>query len=108
MSDCICLSFRSKIGVNSNKRCKNKRLNGSLFCGKHKNSKKIYEIEEHFKETNSSIQPIREFSIIDLDSYIDNPKIINNLKIHNLKANLNLLNLNKKGKKNELIERLKN
>ena len=115
MSDSICLSIRSKSGPNSTKRCKNKKINGSLFCGKHKNSKKIFEnvfVGENLIKTNDinsipAIQPTREITIIELNSYKENPSILKTLKIHNLKVNLKLLNLNRNGKKNELVERLK-
>ena len=102
MNDSICLSRMSKKGIGYFKRCHHKKKYSTSFCGVHKNSKNIYQ------EQNDSItvQPVRELSIINLDLYKNNPNIIINLNLYNLKENIKFYNLNKKGRKVELIETL--
>ena len=108
------LSKKSKKGDNSFKRCTSKRLPNNLFCGKHKNCRIKFNNEplttdelEICKTLKHKILPSRNISIITIESFQKNNQILNKLQLYNLKANLQFYNLSKKGKKNELYEKLK-
>ena len=122
MNDSICLSRKSKKNNSILKRCTNKKIPNKLFCGIHKNSKELYDgvsvddylaslnIGDTVKNENENeiiILPSREIQIISLNDYEQNTNILNRLKRHDLIANLKNYNLDKKGKKNELLTRLK-
>jgi hypothetical protein len=107
MNDLICLSRKSKKGKGFNERCHHNKIIGTLFCGKHKNSKEKFDgtLIPKIKESYV-LQPNREFSIINVELFQNNPNIIYKFNLYTLRKNLKFYNLEYKGKKIELIERL--